>query len=244
MRWKGICSYDGGEFAGWQSQITHNGVQDFLEERLYKIFKRSIRLHGSSRTDAGVHAEKQVFHFDAAWTHGSQALLRAFNTGLPHALRVETMESITKDFHARFSAKRKRYRYELLLDWPSPFEWRYCWGLGPQKTFDCAAMARVARHFIGCHNFSSFAGKVLKSENPIKTILLSEIAVKGKRIFFSTEGSGYLYRMVRVMVGCLVAVAQGKVSEKTILSMLSTSQRLVTFSAAPAQGLYLETVIY
>ncbi|MDR2421953.1 MAG: tRNA pseudouridine(38-40) synthase TruA [Deltaproteobacteria bacterium] len=113
MRWKCICNYDGTDFNGWQSQSNGNTIQDILEKRLEFIFGRPVRIHGSGRTDTGVHANRQVFHFDANWEHGADKLVRAFRCGIPRTIRVFSVEEVSDLFHARFSATRKRYKYYL-----------------------------------------------------------------------------------------------------------------------------------
>ena len=113
-RWKIVCAYDGTAFSGWQSQPNRNGVQDVIETRLAEIFKAPLRIHGSGRTDAGVHAMGQVFHFDAAWPHGAAKLQLALKARLPLALQIKSVTRAAPDFHARFSATGKRYSYRIV----------------------------------------------------------------------------------------------------------------------------------
>ena len=124
-RWKCLCAYDGTDFAGWQTQPTLDAVQDVIEAALRKLLKIFIRIHGSGRTDAGVHASGQVFHFDADWKHDSLVLMKAMNTHLPNTIRVLSVTDISSEFHARYSARRKRYEYQIFLGHADPVETRY-----------------------------------------------------------------------------------------------------------------------
>ena len=138
QRWKCLCAYDGTTFAGWQSQADGGAVQDAIEARLTAMLGEPVRIHGSGRTDAGVHARAQVFHFDAAWRHGPERLLAAFRTGLPAAIQIKSARPVAADFHARFSAKGKIYTYDLRLGDADPFTRPYCWPVF--RPLDLAAM--------------------------------------------------------------------------------------------------------
>ncbi|MDR0392972.1 MAG: tRNA pseudouridine(38-40) synthase TruA [Puniceicoccales bacterium] len=243
-RWKCVCSYEGSAFCGWQSQSHQQGVQDILENRLRKIFKRLVRIHGSSRTDAGVHAKGQIFHFDAAWNHGAVTLLKAMNANLGPYLQVKDVQTTDPNFHARFSACGKRYRYYLLLRRPTPFEWRYCWGISGIN-FQLERMQEAAKLFEGTHLFSAFAGKVSPRECSTKHLFRVEVMSQPPDgVYVEMIGSGYLYRMVRKIVGALVAVAYGKLSVEQITRLLETGTKELQIVTAPAQGLFLEEVLY
>jgi tRNA pseudouridine38-40 synthase len=142
-RWKCVVAYDGGSFNGWQSQEGGNTVQDLIEKQLKQIFGRQIRIEGSGRTDSGVHAHGQVFHFDAAWTHGAEKLRKAIHTGLPRSIRLKSLRQVRPDFHARFDAKGKIYRYHLILGEADPFEVNYCWSLN--RELDWPAVESAAK---------------------------------------------------------------------------------------------------
>ncbi|MDR2769494.1 MAG: tRNA pseudouridine(38-40) synthase TruA [Puniceicoccales bacterium] len=243
-RWKCVCSYEGGAFYGWQSQSHRQGVQDALEDRLQKIFKHLVRVHGSSRTDAGVHAKGQVFHFDAKWNYGAATLLRAMNANLGPHLQIKDVQATDPNFHARFSACGKRYRYYLLLRKPTPFEWRYCWGI-PGTNFQLDRMQEAAKLFEGTHLFSAFAGKISSREYSTKHLSRAEVMPQSPdELYVEMIGSGYLYRMARKIVGALVAVAYGKLSVEQITRLLETGTKELPIVTAPAQGLFLEEVLY
>ena len=243
MRWKCTCAYDGTEFCGWQSQVNHGAVQDVLEARLFEIFKHPVRIHGSGRTDAGVHARGQVFHFDANWRHGSEALLKALNRKVPSALRITHAEAVADTFHARFSAHQKRYHYYFQLHPADPFEVRYAWAI-PYPRLDMHRLAAAAESFTGTYDFRGFAGKVLPCENTVKTLSASSVFKEHNRFVLSLTGSGYLYRMVRKIMGALVMVGLGKIDIDFIERRLRLENLQYPLMTAPACGLFLEEVIY
>ena len=156
-RWKCVVAYDGGGFDGWQSQPSGNAIQDVIERRLAAVLKAEVRIHGSGRTDAGVHALGQVFHFDAAWSHGAEKLRLALRAGLPEAIQLKSVRPAPADFHARFSARGKTYRYEIFLGEADPFATRYCWSL--EREIDWAAVEAAAAILRGKHDFKAFAAE-------------------------------------------------------------------------------------
>src|SRR4051812_9764371 len=153
-RWKCICAYDGTDFAGWQSQAGGTAIQDVIEARLAQIFKTPLRIHGSGRTDSGVHAHGQVFHFDAEWTHAPEKLLAAFRVGLPRGIQIKSMRAVAADFHARFDATGKRYDYYVHLGDADPFTRPYCWTFF--RPLDVPAMQHAAVILVGRHDFRAF----------------------------------------------------------------------------------------
>ena len=141
-RWKCVCAYDGTTFAGWQSQAGGTAIQDVIEARLAQVFKTQVRIHGSGRTDAGVHALGQVFHFDAPWRHEPAKLLAALRTGLPAAIQIKSLRAVPEKFHARFGATGKRYVYQVHVGDADPFTRPYCWSVF--RPLDVAAMQATA----------------------------------------------------------------------------------------------------
>ena len=243
MRWKCVCAYEGTNFCGWQSQPNGNGVQDHIEARLAAVFKHFVRIHGSSRTDAGVHARGQVFHFDADWLHGTEALKRSINSQLDLCIQVKNVVQVNEHFHARFSTKGKRYHYYFQKTPADPFEYRYVWPL-LAKDFCLERIQEVLPLFLGTHNFKGFAGKILSGENPIKTVHSLKIVENGDKFHLEIIGSGYLYRMVRMIAGALVMCAYGKINAHTILDRLNLNNLQFPLLCAPAKGLFLEEVYY
>ncbi|MDR1173808.1 MAG: tRNA pseudouridine(38-40) synthase TruA [Puniceicoccales bacterium] len=248
MRWKCICSYDGTDFNGWQSQPNRNTIQDILERRLEFIFGHPIRIHASGRTDAGVHANYQVFHFDGNWIYGADKLLRAFKCGIPKTIGVFSAEEVDDTFHARFSAIGKQYKYHILEGDASPFEYRYVWNLRNRR-LDVDKMNEVAKIFLGEHDFSQFGAKHgdNATENVVKTMYEMSFSRSGTRIIFTAEGSGYLYKMVRILVGCFVQVGLGNMDrDKLVAAIAGQNKNCADFmkECAPSRGLFLNRVYY
>ena len=245
-RWKAICAYDGTDWEGWQSQPSGKAIQDLIERRLKVIFGKQIRIHGSGRTDAGVHAKGQVFHFDGLWEHTVEELLRAFRCGLPGSIQVSSVQEVDKDFHARFSAKKKRYAYNLYMGYATPLETRYTWSLKNWKP-DVGLMREAAEILLGRHDFSAFAvstGVAENKQNPVKDLQRLDVSVKGAHIRVVTEADGYLYKMVRSLVGALVDVGIERLTIKEIKATLKSKKRTHRIRTAPAEGLCLEHVYY
>lgn len=242
-RWKCSCAYDGTDFNGWQSQACGNTIQDFIERRLAEIFAKSVRIHGAGRTDAGVHAKRQVFHFDAPWPHGADKLLRALRCGFPRTIQIRRVHEVAQSFHARFSAVGKRYTYQLYLGQADPFFHRYCWSLG-SAALDFSKMVAAAGLFCGTHCFQAFTNKRgdEKGETYVRTIRRSELRQNGRKITYITEGEGYLYKMVRRMVGALADIGRGTKTADDLITALHTGTE--NFQAAPAAGLILHQVLY
>jgi len=245
MRWKGICAYDGTDLRGWQSQPGGNTVQDFLEMRLEKIFGKKIRIHGSGRTDAGVHAKRQVFHFDGDWKHEELKLLNALRTGIPKSIQIVSLKKVANDFHARYGVKSKRYVYYIYEGYVLPTQSRYYWSIGPYK-LDIEAMQKAAKLLKGKHDFSAFSATTRSGTggDPIKEILRLDVVKKGRYIKIITEGSGYLYKMVRSIVGALADVGMKKLSYEDLEEILKRRRRTHKVVTVPAKGLFLEKVFY
>jgi tRNA pseudouridine38-40 synthase len=244
MRWKCRVAYDGTAFSGWQSQTDRNAVQDHLECRLAELFQTEVRLHGSGRTDAGVHARGQVFHVDAAWRHGPERLLAALRGGLPPAIQVQTAEVVDTAFHARFSATGKIYHYTLHHGgWADPFSHAYTWSI--PRALDVTAMRAAATVLVGTHDFrafSAFGGE--ERESTVRTLARLDLIEDGPRLCIEAEAEGFLYKMVRSLVGALVYAGQGKLTPARIAELLAARERTPEVETAPPQGLCLMHVHY
>lgn len=243
-RFKCVCAYDGTDFCGWQSQAGGGSVQDLIEKRLAGILGVNTRIHASGRTDAGVHAFAQVFHFDARWRHSPKNLLAALKNTLPDTVQISNITKVSENFHARYGAKGKRYVYKFYLGYAPPHLVRYRHSLGGLAP-DIDAMNSAASLLLGEHNFTAFsAGRHAKKENPIKNLTLLKFSKQGRELKMITEGSGYLYKMVRMLAGALLAVGLGKISETKLREILNSAERGNSFQAMPAKGLFLEKVFY
>jgi tRNA pseudouridine38-40 synthase len=242
-RWKCVCAYDGGPFGGWQSQPDGHSVQDAIEARLAQIFGAPVRTHASGRTDAGVHARAQVFHFDAVWRHGPERLLAALRAVLSPAIQIRAVRAVPAKFHARFSATGKIYSYHLHLVDADPFTRPYCWPVF--RPLDFAAMAAAAVVLRGRHDFKAFsADNGAEMESTVRDLRRLEIARRGARVRITAEADGFLYKMVRSLVGALVAVGEGKLTPEAVREILDSRERTHRVQTAPPQGLFLEKVFY
>lgn len=242
-RWKCVCAFDGGHFKGWQSQTGGGTVQDVIEAALEKIFKRPVRIHGSSRTDTGVHARGMVFHFDADWKPSPARLEAALRTRLPHTIQVAPITPAPPDFHARFSATGKLYRYYLYEGWADPFSVNYCWS--QPRPLSVEAMAKAAEVLQGKHDFTSFAafgGREM--ETPVRNLRTLTVRRSGRRVIITAEADGFLYKMVRSLAGALVAVGTEKLTTAQVRHILRERKRTHLVATAPAHGLFLEKVFY
>ena len=245
MRLKLLIAYDGRRFRGWQSQATRDGVQDFLEARFAKIVGTRVVVHGSGRTDAGVHALGQIAHAEvprdlvpvARWA-------AALNANLPPEIRVLRATRAAADFHARFDACGKIYTYRI---WNAPIlhpmEIGRAWFM--PVPLDFARLREAAQVFIGTHDFASFAANRGQPElGTVRTIRTVRVSRRGPLVVLRFEGSGFLYKMVRLLTGTLVRVAQGRLDAAFLRELLAAPGLRKTNYAAPAEGLYLTRVLY
>ncbi len=246
MRWKCKCVYDGTDFTGWQRQHAGSSVQNILEDSLRKIFKTETLIHGSGRTDAGVHANGQIFHFDGEWAHSSESLERALQCCLPETIHVSSIEMVANDFHARYWVKRKVYEYHIYDGIAPPKDTRFMWSSG-KHAINVEAMIDASKVFVGEHDFTAFsavAKPVGTPVNPIKTIYSVDFSSERNATVVRIEGGGFLYKMVRRLVGGLVAVSEGKLNIEKLRAILEGKERVNEIITMPAKGLFLEKVIY
>lgn len=242
-RWKCLCAYDGAPFAGWQSQPGGTSIQDVIEARLAEIFKMPVRIHGSGRTDAGVHARAQVFHFDAEWRHDPAKLLAAFRSGLPPAIQIKSIRAAAADFHARFHATGKRYSYHIHLGDADPFTRPWSWVVF--RPLDLAAMEQAAAVLRGKHDFRAFTAlNGPEREDTVRDLRRLDITRKGKKITIIAEADGFLYKMVRSLAGVLETVGEGRLTPAQVREILRSGDRPPAVQTAPPQGLFLEKVFY
>lgn len=244
-RLKLLVAYDGRAFRGWQSQASDDTVQDHLERAFGKLCEGRTVVHGSGRTDTGVHALGQVAHADVP--RGKFDLRKwmfALNANLPPEVRVLRVNRAASEFHARFSARGKIYEYHLWVG-PAlhPLEIGRAW-LVPQP-LDFAALRAGAKLLTGTHDFASFAAnRGHEEKDTVRTIHSIRIVKRGPLLTLRFEGSGFLYRMVRLLTGSLVRVGQGKAPLDWLRSLLESKGATKSSFAAPAEGLYLVRVLY
>jgi tRNA pseudouridine38-40 synthase len=243
-RLKLILAYDGAPFAGWQSQSHRNTVQDHLERAFERVIGGAVRVHGAGRTDAGVHALAQCAHADLSKFLSTDRWIKALNALLPSAIRILRCRYVPKNFHARLSAKGKIYRYTI---WAapilSPFEYGRAWHIA--QSLDLKILESAAKHFVGTHDFAAFAANRGKAEeSTIRTINSVRVRKNGPRVTIEFDGNGFLYKMVRLMMGALVKCAVGKMRTEEITSRLHSGRIGSARFAAPSEGLYLVRVRY
>ncbi|MGB1128353.1 MAG: tRNA pseudouridine(38-40) synthase TruA [Opitutales bacterium] len=245
MRWKCICAYDGTDFDGWQRQRNGRAVQNHLEAALSRIFDRPILTQGSGRTDAGVHARGQCFHFDGDWPHDGGKLIRALHSILPTSIRIRSVRQVSDAFHARFSVQGKRYLYRYHLGRADPVDDRYVWACR-DLPLDLEAMRAAGAALTGTHDFTAYSASHGKENdpNPVKTISRMQMVQRGKHLRLKVEGTGFLYRMVRSFAGALYWVGRGRLSVAEIEQILESKERTHRIVTAPAKGLSLDKVFY
>lgn len=240
-----LIAYDGRPFAGWQSQAGKNGIQDHIERALQIVSGVFIRVHGSGRTDAGVHALGQVAHADVPRGLRQPATwLAALNANLPAEIRILRATRARASFHARFSATGKRYLYRI---WNSPvlppLQLRRAWHV--PRPLNVAAMRLAAALLTGRHDFAAFAANRGKPESDtIRTLRALSLAARGPLLTLRFEGDGFLYKMVRLLTGTLVRIGEGKADEAHIRALLAAGGARKSHFVAPAEGLYLDRVHY
>ncbi len=248
-RFKMTIAYDGRFFSGWQVQPNKQTIQGTLEQAIVDVCSVPTLVRGSGRTDAGVHAEGQVAHFDApeGSRMKSENWLAALNQKLPSSIRILKIIEVDGDFHARFSAVSKTYRYDLYLGSVlSPFKSNLVWHF--KKELNVEKLKELSQLFVGEHNFKNFAalrGNETEETSYVRRIDSVSVEEEGALICLRFQGNGFLYKMVRLMVGGMVKEAAGQIPEGTVKEKLT----LVDFEqsklfCAPPDGLYLEEVVY
>ena len=238
-------AYDGSAYHGFQRQPNDITVQQVLEEALTRITGAAVTLAGSGRTDSGVHARGQVVSFATACPIPAANLKKAMNSILPPDIAVMAAEEVQEGFHARYSARWKRYCYRVVLNKDyDPFLRNFAWQM-QNTVLDVAAMNTAAAYLLGTHDFSFFRSSGSVQTSPVKTIYKAQWqAAAPGNLLFTIEGDGFLYRMVRNIVWNLVEVGAGRKSVERFKEELDAAARHFKISPAPPQGLYLDYVGY
>ncbi len=249
---KFTISYDGTRFVGWQRQAAGGSIQGLLEDALARFEGGPVVVHGSGRTDAGVHALGQVASVRMTSVHPLDAVARGLNACLPPDVRVTDIQEVAADFHARFSARSKTYRYQLQTSViASPFERAYVWHV--PEALDVDAMRVAAHALVGTHDFAAFQSTGSDTTGTVRTISQSAIGervVEGWQdstaslLVYEVSGDGFLRHMVRAIVGTLVEVGRGQRPVTSIAALLAGGTRSQAGITAPPQGLFLVRVVY
>lgn len=235
--------YDGSRFCGWQTQPEGCAVQNALERALQEIAGVPVVTTCAGRTDAGVHALGQVVHFDTDAQRPASAWVRGTNALLPPPLAVTWACDVGEEFHARYSALTRSYRYILLNDpvRPAAGHAKVGWFHLP---LDLEKMREAARLLVGEHDFSAFRSSECQARSPVRTVKHLELFRKGRYVVFDVQANAFLHHMVRNIVGCLVYVGKGKFPPAWLGDLLEARDRTRGAPTFPAAGLYLERVEY
>jgi len=236
-------AYDGTEFHGWQFQPDARTIQGEVEAALAKLFNHDVTVHGSGRTDSGVHARAQVANVLTIRSMDTHSVLKGSNALLPPEIRVLQVEDVDEGFHARFSSRSKTYEYHIWRHHVvSPFLCRYVYKY--PYPIDTAAVDEAGSQFLGTHDFTSFCAANAMVNDHVRTVFDVHWTRDNDEWVFSIKGSGFLHRMVRTIVGTLLYVGQGKLHPNVIPAILEARNRVAAGPSAPAEGLHLVHVEY
>lgn len=244
MRIKLTLEYDGTNYCGWQIQPNGVTVQQQIENAVLAVTGEKVSVTASGRTDSGVHALGQVAHFDTNSSIPPERFAPALNSALPSDVRVLKSTLVSEEFHSRFSAKKKTYAYKFYVsDVIRPLTDRYAAFVA--FPLDFAAMKRVCELFIGTKDFRAFMATGSEVSDTVRTVYDAKITLSDDGVFtFTVTGNGFLYNMVRIMAGTLVAAGEGKISRQNVLDAFSSGNRNLLGKTMPARGLTLVSVEY
>ncbi len=242
-RYRAVLEYDGTEFLGFQRQARGRTVQGEVEAGLRRMGWAGKTIWGAGRTDTGVHAAGQVIAFDLDWAHGEPALLRALNANLPVDVSVRSVAEAAPEFHPRFAAKARRYRYTLYAaPARSALNARYAWHVW--QPLAVPAMQRAADQLLGTHDFATFGTDPDEGGNTVRTVSVAHWSGRGPELTFDIQAEAFLYRMVRSIVGALKQVGAGEMTPAGFERVLHARDRSQCPPLAPAHGLCLMEVVY
>lgn len=236
-------TYNGTAYHGWQVQENADTVQGQLETAIEQIFGKKISVNGCSRTDAGVHANEFCCNFRTEKTLSCETVVRALNAKLPYDIVIKKCEEVPFEFHARFDTKSKEYIYKIwnselrnpfLLD--TVFQYKY--------KLDEGKLDKAAKDFIGTYDFKAFCASGSSVQDTVRTIKNASVTREGEMVIFKVEGDGFLYNMVRIMVGTLIYINEGKIKENDIKNIILSGDRTKAGKTVSPEGLYLNKVNY
>ncbi len=239
-----VLRYDGASYHGWQLQRDARTIQGVLEEAIERVLGKKARVHASGRTDTGVHAQGQVVHFKAETEVSPDELKARLNETLPVDIRVLSAEEVPLSFHSRYDAVTKVYRYSILnCRVPGRHSATSVYVFVPG--LDVEKMRRAANSLVGTHDFLAFGvNPGRKVDDPTRTIKKIELTQEGHYIFIDVEADGFLYKMVRSIVGTLIKVGVGKIEPEEVRTILESRDRCRAGATVPAHGLCLVEVKY
>ena len=242
MKILGICSYKGTNYYGWQKQVGFVSVESTIEEALSQVYNSEINIVGSGRTDAGVHAFRQYFHFDTDKEKDLNQLAYSLNKMLPDDIKIISFEKVADDFHARYSAKKKIYQYRIVLKNKDPLLYDQAW-VYPMD-FDFALFVQALKKFEGVHNYQDFTSKEEDENGFVREIYEIKMQKMNDEILVLFIGNGFMRYQIRNMIGSAVAIANKKEDISFIDNHLDSKVRDIISYKSPACGLYLMDVLY
>ena len=238
-----IIEYDGSRYNGWQKQgNTKNTIEYKFLEILKKMTGKNVEIFASGRTDSGVHAKGQVANFRIDTEMSAEDILNYINTYLPEDIRVLSCTEENERFHSRLNAIKKTYMYRIYQGKPPVFERKYVYSIN--ERLDISAMKEASKHFIGKYDFKSFCTKQKKKKSTVREIYSLDITEKNNEIDIIISGNGFLYNMVRIISGTLLAVGKGELSPSSIPEIISAQNREKAGETLPPTGLVLLSVEY
>lgn len=235
--------YDGSAYAGWQMQASARSIQSVVETAVSQVADHPVAVTCAGRTDAGVHAIGQVLHFDSEALRSERAWALGTNTNLPNDVAVLWAREVAADFHARYSATARTYRYVILNrgSRPALARQRVCWIHAP---LDGQRMQRGAGHLIGEHDFSAFRAAECQSRTPLRRVERIEVRRSGEHVIIEVTANAFLHHMVRNIAGVLIEIGSGEAEPEWAGAVLASRDRTTAAMTAPAGGLYLIRVTY
>lgn len=243
MRYKLIIGYNGKNYSGFQKQKDKITIQEVLEKALSEVLRSEINVVASGRTDGGVSAFMQVCHFDTLEEIDIKRTIGYSNKLLPEDIRVLDLQLTNDDFHARYSAKEKTYEYYFYIDKISPIYESLATFIG--GNLDIKSMQEGCKYFLGEHDFTAFCAANTDVVNKVRKILNIDIIQVDDNLFkLSITGNGFLYNMVRIIMGTLVSVGFNKIKPSEIVDIINCRDRGMAGKTMPSKGLYLKKVIY
>ncbi len=241
MRYKCIVSYDGTNFHGFQVQPNLRTVEEEIGKALKKALDQDIKIYGAGRTDANVHALNQVFHFDTDIEMKENNMKKAINSFLPKDIYIKNVEIVGDDFHARFSAHKKTYRYLIDLGEYNPLNANYRYYY--KYKLDIDKMIEASKVFIGVHDFKSFT-KNKVSKDTVREIYEINFLKENDLLIIEMTGNGFLHNMVRIIVAMLIEVGNGRKTKEDLVDIMNNKNRIYAPKTAEANGLYLYKIEY
>lgn len=235
--------YDGSDYHGWQVQSNALTVQEVFQNAVEKVFRSRLDIKGCSRTDSGVHANMYCVSLKTDMNIDCLGALRAMNTALPQDIAVIDCREVPSDFHPRYSCKSKEYVYKIYNgSIRNPFLQKYTFHY--RYALDAELMDREAQAFLGKHDFSGFCSARSDIEDTVRCVKNVSVKREGDMVLFTVEADGFLYNMVRIMVGTLLFVNEGKIKPGELKDVIESKDRSRAGKTAPPQGLYLNRVNY